>query len=232
MADKYVKQSIEVEAIQWTGNNTKEIKDFVNPIAEYLEDENVIVIPTLEGDMKAKLGDYIIKGVKGEFYPCNKDIFEKTYKKIINTVTKPFDLFIVECDKPSMSFDYIAEEIARQFGNYINITFLAKDDNSCFCRNFVPGSISLITYLYGSSSIKTGYQKAQTANNGICLFSYNLSSEYKPTFEHVDCEDDIIDRIINAFYSGIAIAKAMDYDIIGDGYKLITAKFREVRNNL
>ena len=144
---------------------------------------------------------------------------------------KPFDLFIVECDKPSMSFDYIAEEIARQFGNYINITFLAKDDNSCFCRNFVPGSISLLTYLYGSSSIKTGYQKAQAANNGICLFSYNLSSEYKHTFEHVDCEDDIIDRIINAFYFGIAIAKAMDHDIIGDGYELIKAKFREVRNN-
>lgn len=145
---------------------------------------------------------------------------------------KPFDLFIVECDRPSMSFDYIAEEIERQFGNYINITFLTKDDNSCFCRNFVPGSISLITYLYGSDSIKTGYQKAQTANNGICLLSYNLSSKYKPTFEDIDCEDDIIDRIINAFYSGIAIAKAMDYDIIGDGYELITAKFREVINNL
>lgn len=144
---------------------------------------------------------------------------------------KQFDLFIVECDKPSMSFDYIAEEITRRFGNYINITFLAKDDNSCFCRNFVPGSISLITYPYGSSFIKTGYQKAQTANNGICLFSYNLSSKYKPTFEHVDCEDDIIDRIINAFYSGVAICKTMDYDIIGDGYELIKTKFREVINN-
>ena len=144
---------------------------------------------------------------------------------------KQFDLFIVECDKPSMSFDYIAEEIERQFGNYINITFLAKDDNSCFCRNFVPGSISLITYLYWSSSIKTGYQKAQAANNGICLFSYNLSSKYKPTLKDINCEDAVIDRIINAFYSGIAIAKAMDYDIIGDDYKLIKAKFREVRNN-
>ena len=41
-----------------------------------------ITIHTLEGDMKAKQGDYIIKGVKGEFYPCRKDIFEQTYEEI------------------------------------------------------------------------------------------------------------------------------------------------------
>ena len=38
-----------------------------------------IIIPTLEGDMRANPGDYIIKGVKGEFYPCKSDVFEKTY---------------------------------------------------------------------------------------------------------------------------------------------------------
>jgi len=40
------------------------------------------VIPTLEGDMKANAGDYIVRGVEGEFYPCRQDIFEKTYEKI------------------------------------------------------------------------------------------------------------------------------------------------------
>lgn len=40
-----------------------------------------MIIPTLEGDMEASLGDYIIKGVNGEFYPCKPDIFEKTYEK-------------------------------------------------------------------------------------------------------------------------------------------------------
>ena len=38
-------------------------------------------IPTLEGNMKASFGDYIIKGVEGEFYPCRSDIFNKTYIK-------------------------------------------------------------------------------------------------------------------------------------------------------
>lgn len=41
-----------------------------------------ITIPTLEGDHKASLGDYIIKGIKGEFYPCKPDIFEATYEKV------------------------------------------------------------------------------------------------------------------------------------------------------
>jgi hypothetical protein len=40
-----------------------------------------LIIPTLEGDHTASLGDFIIKGVAGEFYPCKPDIFERTYEK-------------------------------------------------------------------------------------------------------------------------------------------------------
>jgi hypothetical protein len=50
-----------------------------------LHDENgkpVLKIQTLEGDMIASIGDYIIKGIKGEFYPCKPDIFEQTYEKV------------------------------------------------------------------------------------------------------------------------------------------------------
>lgn len=42
-----------------------------------------IVIETLEGDMEASYGDFIIKGVNGEFYPCKPEIFEKTYEKVV-----------------------------------------------------------------------------------------------------------------------------------------------------
>jgi hypothetical protein len=44
--------------------------------------ERHFFIETLEGDMKAEDGDYIIKGIKGEFYPCKPDIFELTYERI------------------------------------------------------------------------------------------------------------------------------------------------------
>ena len=82
MIESYVKKPVIIKACKWTGDNVKEIKKFVEPIAEYLEDEQVILIHTLEGDMKANIGDYIIKGVKGEFYPCKPEIFEETYSKV------------------------------------------------------------------------------------------------------------------------------------------------------
>ena len=46
----------------------------------YFNNEDECFIKTLEGDMKANIGDYIIKGVNGELYPCKPDIFEKTYE--------------------------------------------------------------------------------------------------------------------------------------------------------
>lgn len=45
-------------------------------------DKPQLVIPTLEGEMRASIGDWIIKGVKGEFYPCKPDIFEMTYEPV------------------------------------------------------------------------------------------------------------------------------------------------------
>jgi hypothetical protein len=71
------KKPVEIEAIQWTGENVKEIKNFVTQNHHWLDNE--LVIQTLEGDHIALKGDFIIKGVKGEFYPCKPDIFEQTY---------------------------------------------------------------------------------------------------------------------------------------------------------
>lgn len=82
------KKPIEVECIQWTGNNENEIMNFCGRNAYYLcgftyENNNwELYIKTLEGDMKADPGDYIIKGVHGEYYPCKPDIFAETYEVI------------------------------------------------------------------------------------------------------------------------------------------------------
>ena len=78
---KYRKKPVVIEAIQWTGSNPLDIIDFCKDSCEYsIYDE--ILIHTLEGDMIAQYGDYIIKGINGEFYPCKPDIFEKTYEKV------------------------------------------------------------------------------------------------------------------------------------------------------
>ena len=79
---KYVKKPIEVEAVQWTGDNAKEVQEFTKWHACQNIYGKSMIIETLEGDMEASTGDYIIKGVNGEFYPCNPDIFKKTYEEI------------------------------------------------------------------------------------------------------------------------------------------------------
>ena len=77
---KYRKKPVVVEAMLFDGNNVVEILDFIST-ADGWSYGNSIMITTLEGTMKASIGDYIIKGVNGEFYPCKPDIFEKTYEK-------------------------------------------------------------------------------------------------------------------------------------------------------
>lgn len=80
MVKKYRKKPAEIEAVQFTGDNYKEIEDFVGqPL--YIS-YGMVAIPTLEGIMRCKPGNYVIKGVKGEFYPCDKEIFEWTYEEV------------------------------------------------------------------------------------------------------------------------------------------------------
>ena len=77
---KYRKKPVVIEAVQWTGKNLKEILDFMNWKNANHDEANGLSIHTLEGNHKANVGDWIIKGVHGEFYPCKPDIFEKTYE--------------------------------------------------------------------------------------------------------------------------------------------------------
>ena len=80
MSKKYRKKPVVIEAIQWAGNNLSEIDNFIGRTVD--NKETTLVIHTLEGDMEASIGDYIIKGVNGEFYPCKPDIFDKTYEEV------------------------------------------------------------------------------------------------------------------------------------------------------
>lgn len=88
MKKVYRKKPVEIEAIQFedTPEVLSELSDFINNQdlrVDYKDPENpVIKIETLEGVMKASVGDYIIKGVNGEFYPCKPDIFNKTYDEV------------------------------------------------------------------------------------------------------------------------------------------------------
>lgn len=85
---KYRKKPIVVEAVRYSKDSIAVTLDFV-PADKiwYSSGVNDYYIKTLEGDHKCSEGDYIIKGVTGEFYPCKPDIFEQTYESADKPVT-------------------------------------------------------------------------------------------------------------------------------------------------
>ena len=93
---KFRKRPVAIEAIQWTGENLFEVISFTDSKPDLSNGETAgrwevycdlvakdgFKIKTLEGYMSATIGDWIIRGVAGEFYPCKPDIFEATYEPI------------------------------------------------------------------------------------------------------------------------------------------------------
>jgi hypothetical protein len=80
---KYRKRPVVIEAVQLTKENGPKVWEWANSKPFYAPDGSVdgLTIFTLEGRMKADFGDWIIKGVQGEFYPCKPDIFAATYER-------------------------------------------------------------------------------------------------------------------------------------------------------
>jgi hypothetical protein len=118
-AVRYRKKPVEVEAVQLSWQTWNEVCEFlgdtpvhggwVDPASGEFTEGNIppphlspddaeigCLIPTLEGDHLARQGDWIIKGVKGEFYPCKPDIFEATYE----FATQPTQAAPTPTDKP------------------------------------------------------------------------------------------------------------------------------------
>jgi hypothetical protein len=152
----YTKKPVTIQAVQWNGENIKEMAKFMatekdgtwvqDLILEELKyphttlqgehwifDDSVLMIKTLEGVMMASKGDYVIRGIKGEYYPCKPDIFEMTYdaeqeeKNEKRFVVKALDTLIgeemgnmlLEMDGDRQIFGNPSNP--KNFTNYINI---------------------------------------------------------------------------------------------------------------
>jgi hypothetical protein len=104
---RFRKQPVEIEAVQWGGGEVG-----ANAIVEWIttlgrDDEAVltpdgIAIRTLEGEMVARPGDWVIRGVQGEFYPCKPDIFRATYESATGALPPASELLevlegVVDC---------------------------------------------------------------------------------------------------------------------------------------
>jgi len=78
---RYRKKPIVIDADQWNPNDPASVKG-VSMIPDLRIAEDVVLIYTLEGVMHAGPGDWIIRGIKGEYYPCKNDIFMATYELV------------------------------------------------------------------------------------------------------------------------------------------------------
>ncbi len=85
---KFRKKPVVIDAFQWTGANPFELGDWhasVGRVERFLiNGDKTLSIPTLEGIVTAQPGDYIIRGIQGEFYPCKPDIFKATYEEVVS----------------------------------------------------------------------------------------------------------------------------------------------------
>ena len=84
---KYKKKPVIIDAVQWHGRVNNEILELgigigVDAHMDLNRSPDSLYIQTLEGEHECRVGDYLIKGIKGEFYPCKPDIFEMTYEKV------------------------------------------------------------------------------------------------------------------------------------------------------
>ncbi len=82
---QYVKKPVVISAMEYRGfdENGEACEVWLgDSFMTHLPSQNQIVISTLEGETTASRGDFIIKGIEGEFYPCKPDIFEATYEPV------------------------------------------------------------------------------------------------------------------------------------------------------
>lgn len=121
----YKKLPVKVEAVKFEGWNNKQQVEF-SERPEWLNrdmgnnislfgDPKTLTIKTKEGNMKAKEGDYIIRGIKGELYPCDPEIFEKTYRQVgENEQEVPLATFTREQEKAFKSLTTRGKQTALQ----------------------------------------------------------------------------------------------------------------------
>jgi len=81
---KFRKKPVVIEAVQWDGTpaSSQAVVNFAGGAITWWFNHNTMQCDTLEGPLAVSVGDWIIRGVKGEFYPCKPDIFAATYEPV------------------------------------------------------------------------------------------------------------------------------------------------------
>ncbi len=140
---RYRKRPVVVDAMQWTGLNLEEVKEFVGEALTYDILDTAwevgkgrphvfMKIKTLEGDMEVSEKDFIIKDVNGEFYPCKPDIFQKTYMPE-STEDKPIGR-LIDADKLNFSEQHYNKSQTKAILDFVDTQPTAYDADEVIKR--------------------------------------------------------------------------------------------------
>ena len=119
---KYRKKPLCIDAIEWTGTNIDDLDQFMDHKAYSIIDDQ-LYIETIEGTLQASKGDYVIRGIKGEYYPCKPDIFLETYEPVDNDKLNA-DKDLNTGIKPMVPLDIIIDAIEMaddEWNQYLDI---------------------------------------------------------------------------------------------------------------
>lgn len=141
---QYRKKPVVIDAIRFNGTNENEVADFVGENL-HITPDGFLFIHTLEGSMAVSYGDYVIKGVRGEFYPCKPDIFEQTYESV--ETRKELDEAAEEYAKTTFKKPYSDnpdEEVTIvEPDKYVGFIAGAKWDREQMLKEAVEGEVVL-----------------------------------------------------------------------------------------
>jgi len=161
---KYTKKPVTIEAVQYDGNFRCLDIFSINEVGKFelgKEDDGTpyLLIPTLEGKMKCSKGDYVIRGVKGEYYPCKPDIFEMTYEQ----AAPPIKQSTIDTNKVDVE-KFIKEQLGLP--EYIEISSLGPIMESQYnlalnCYNKAKEN------LYTEDDVKQAYEWGSNASLGV-----------------------------------------------------------------
>lgn len=184
MVKKFVKKRIEISAIQFKNDadTIKQIEEFMGDLFNGIEPNGTINIETLEGTMIASEGDYIIKGINGEFYPCKPDIFEKTYDSADTTFIERMEQEIIELkDRFSKLSKFIISDKFENLKHEVKITMMMQAyamekylySLESRYRDVKNGVVAEITYQGFDIALhfmKIGYVVSRSSNPDVIYF--------------------------------------------------------------
>ena len=177
---KYQKKPVVIEAVQYTGGeqNTVALIDWIKgvdsstvyhlvapQIMREVEAAGGISIKTIEGTMIAQQGDWIIKGIKGEFYPCKPDIFAATYDSVAETSTDTFSFSrALELLKHGARVSRKGWNGKDMFVLLVNGYAVAESINACYGDAYGDVSVPVrdALYLYTTTNDLVAWVASQT----------------------------------------------------------------------